>query len=69
MAHARRLVAVVLIAGCATGQGGLAASVPEEHLARVQAERAASIVPGDRSEALQAAREQGGLAATPRRGN
>jgi len=48
--------------GGATGQGGLAASVPEERLARVQAECAASIVPGDRSEALQAALEQGGLA-------
>ena len=61
-AHVRRLVAVVLIAGCATGQGGLAASVPEERLARVQAECAASIVPGGGSEALQAALEQGGLA-------
>ena len=61
-AHVRRLVAVVLIAGCATGQGGHAGSVPDERLAQVRAECAEFIVLGDRSEALQAALEQGGFA-------
>ena len=61
-AHVRRLVAVVLIAGCATGQGGHAGSVPDERLAQVRAECAEFIVLGDRSDALQAALEQGGLA-------
>jgi hypothetical protein len=33
-ARARRLLAVVLLAGCATGQGDLVVSVPEDRLAQ-----------------------------------
>lgn len=62
MAAARRIVAVLLIAGCATGQGGGSAPVPAERLPQVQAECEALAAPGDGAEALRAALQSGGLA-------
>jgi len=62
MAAALRIGAVLLIAGCATGQGGGGAPVPVERLAQVQAECEALSAPGDGAEALRAALHSGGLA-------
>src|SRR5918995_6031051 len=62
LARARQLLAVVLLAGCASGQGSLAVPVPEERLAQVQAVCAASVIPGDGAEVLRSALEQGGVA-------
>jgi hypothetical protein len=61
-AAARRLPCLVLLAGCASGQGGLALPPEDAQLARARAECAAFVTPGDGSEALRAGLEQGGLA-------
>ena len=66
LAPARRLLCLVLLAGCATGQGGLAVSGPEQRLAQARAECAASVTPGEGAEAFRSALEQGGLASLTR---
>ena len=62
VAQVRWLVAVVLLAGCVSGQGNLAPSLPGERFAQVQAECEELPARGERGEALRAALQYGGLA-------
>jgi len=56
-AAARPLLWLVLLAGCASGQGGAALPPEDARLARARAECAAIVPPGDGSEALRAGLE------------
>ncbi|MGH7417641.1 MAG: hypothetical protein ACREKB_07700 [Candidatus Rokuibacteriota bacterium] len=57
LAPARRLLCLVLLAGCATGQGGLAVSVPKGRLAQAQTECTVAVTQGDGADALRPALE------------
>jgi hypothetical protein len=61
-ARACLLLALFLLAGCATGQGGLDVSAPDERLALARAECSASLAARDRAGAFRSGLEQGALA-------
>ena len=61
-ARARRLLCLILLAGCASGPGRIALPAADDPAALARAECATSVTPGDSSEAVRVGVEQGALA-------
>jgi hypothetical protein len=61
-AAARRLLCLILLAGCTSGQGRIALPAADDPAALARAECAVSVTPGDGSEAVRVGVEQGALA-------
>jgi hypothetical protein len=59
---ARRLLCLILLAGCASEQGRIALPATDDPAALARAECAVSVTPGDGSEAVRVGVEQGALA-------